>query len=137
MDTTALDVAFSRFGADVSDRPRAQWATAQDGSLVLVCLASRFSRPAAGVLRYSGVLVRGSARGSKTDGLRENLNAAHAAGTPVRLIIQTPRAAGMAGRVHMRPDLVGSVAGVEGDAFSVDFVRVQAPREPAPPRRKR
>jgi len=112
---------------------------AQDGSLVLVCQSSGFSRPRAGVLRYSAKLSLLPTRAAQVEGLRQGLDAARAADTPVRLIIQTPGVAGASSRIHIREDLVGSVAEFDGDAYSVDFVRL-APAEPepaAPSRRKR
>jgi hypothetical protein len=138
MDTVSLEVAFSRFGAQVDGR-RPLCATSGDGSLVLVCQSSGFSRPGAGVLRYSSVLSQSDAGRSHVDALRQGLVAASAAQTPVRLIIQTPAAGKMPGRVHLRADLVGNVSAFDGDAYSVDFVRPQVQEaEPAPrSRRKR
>ena len=138
MDTIPLDLAFSRLGATVAGRQRPQWAMAQDGSLVLVCQSSRFSRPDAGVLRYSAQLSLLS-RSAQVDALRVNLEAARAASTPVRLIIQTPATGRTSSRIHVRADLVGTVTEFDGDSYSVDFVRLpEAEAEPVvPARRKR
>ena len=136
MDTVSLDLAFSRLGAQVPGRQRLLCATAQDGSLVLVCKSSGFSRPGAGVLRYSAKLSLTSAARAHIESLRTGLGAASAGQTPVRLIIQTPSVAGAPGRVHLREDLVGSVSAFDGDAYSVDFVRAVV-EEPEPRRRGR
>jgi hypothetical protein len=136
MDTVLLDVAFSRLGADVGGQQRPISATALDGSLVLVCQSSQFSRPGPGVLRYSARLSQTVARTAQIQSLRLGLDAASSAGTPVRLIIRTAGVAGAATRVHMRTDLVGSVSGFDGDAYSVDFVRLPV-EKPARGARKR
>jgi hypothetical protein len=137
METVSLDIAFARLGAHVEGR-RPLCATAQDGSLVLVCQSSGFSRPDSGVLRYSASLSKTTAGRSQIAALRLGLGAATASGTPVRLIIQTPAAGRLPARVHMRADLVGSVSGFDGDAYSVDFVRPQVEEvEPAPRRRRK
>jgi len=139
MDTVSLELAFSRLGAKVTGSRRPVWATAQDGSLVLVCQSTGFSRPAPGVLRYSAMLSQLPVRSALVQGLREQLAAASSAGTPVRLIIQTPGAAGTSSRIHVRTDLVGNVAQFDGDAYNVDFVRVAEvePEPVVPVRRKR
>ena len=139
MDIVPLDLAFSRLGANVAGRQRPVWATAQDGSLVLVCISSGFSRPGTGVLRYSAKLSTSSARASQVEELRLGLGAASSGGTPIRLIIQTPGVGGASSRVHVRADLVGSIAEFDGDSYSVDFVRIEeaAPVPPARSRRKR
>lgn len=136
MDTVSVDVAFSRFGADVAGQQRPLSAIAQDGSLVLVCRSPGFSRPGPGVMRYSGKLSNLTASRARVESLRVSLDAANAARTPVRLIIQTPAAAGTPGRVHMRADLVGSVAEFDGDAYSLDFVRLDV-EDDLPPRGRR
>jgi hypothetical protein len=135
MDIVPLELAFSRLGVDVQGRQRLLSATAQDGSLVLVCQSSGFSRPGPGVLRYSARLSLIAGRMAQVKLLRAGLAAAATGGTPVRLIIQTPTSAGVSGRVHTRADLVGSVTEFDGDAYSVDFQRVEED-EPEPPPRK-
>jgi hypothetical protein len=127
MDTVPLDLAFSRLGADVGGRYRPLWATAQDGSLVLVCQSSGFSRSAPGVLRYSALLSRTPARASQLQGLRQTLDTACSGATAVRLIIQTPGVGKASSRFHVRADLVGSVTAFDGDAYSVDFVQLPDP----------
>ena len=138
MDSVSLDIAFSRLGADIP-RGRPLCVTARDGSLVMVCQSSGFNRPGAGVLRYSAVLSKLSGVRAHITALRETLNTAAAAHTPIRLIIQTSRADGDSNRIHIRADLIGSVSAFDGDAFSVDFVRIveEAPEPPSRGRRKR
>jgi hypothetical protein len=137
MNTLPLDLAFSRLGADVAGVHGPLCATAQDGSLVLVCRSSGFSRLGAGVLRYSAKLSQTLAGRSRIEALRLCLDAATSARTPVRLIIQTPGEGRASARIHTRADLVGSVAEFDGDAYSVDFVRLLAEEEAEPPPRSR
>lgn len=136
MDTVSLEQAFSRLGVQIAGR-RPLCATTGDGSLVLVCQSSGFSRPNAGVLRYSSVLSQTDAGRSHVEELRVGLAAASAGQAPVRLIIQTPGAGRIPARVHLRTDLIGSVSGFDGDAYSVDFVRPPVPEPQAPPRNRR
>src|SRR5690606_9130680 len=131
MDIVPLELAFSRLGVDVQGRQRPLSATAQDGSLVLVCQSSGFSRPGPGVLRYSARLSLIPGRMAQVKLLREGLSAASAGGTPVRLIIQTGKPGGGPGKLHTRADLVGSVTEFDGDAYSVDFQRIEED-EPEP-----
>ena len=138
MDAVSLELAFTRLGAQIAGR-RALCATALDGSFVMVCQSSGFSRPDIGVLRYSAKLSDSTAGRQHVEALRAGLGAANASRTPVKLIIQTPAAGRIPARVHTRADLVGNIAGFDGDAYSVDFVRlpVEEP-DPAPRgRRKR
>lgn len=136
MDSVPLDLAFTRLGANVAGRQRPVWANALDGSLVLVCESLGFSRPGAGVLRYSARLSEIPGRSARVPELRESLDAARSGGTPVRLIIQTRGVDGASSRIHVRADLIGSVAEFDGDAYCVDFVRPVDP-EVEPPVRKR
>jgi hypothetical protein len=135
MDTVSLNLAFSRLGADVP-RGRPLCAIAKDGSLVLVCQSSGFNRPSAGVLRYSAVLSLMPGVRAHIAALQKSLDAASAALTPIRLIIQTASANGASSRIHTREDLVGRVIAFDGDAYSVDFVRIVV-EEPEPPPRGR
>lgn len=139
MDSIPMELAFSRLGADVPDGPRSLCATAQDGSLVLVCRSSGFSRPGAGVLRYSAMLSRTVASKAQLAALRLGLDTALSASTVVRLIVLTLAVGSAPRRVHTRADLVGSVTTFDGDAYSVDFVRLveEEPEPAARGRRKR
>ena len=137
MDSISVDLAFSRLGADRAGQQRPLSGIAQDGSLVLVCQSAGFSRPDAGVLRYSAKLSETIARAAQVEPLRLGLDAANSARTPIRLIIKTPGIRGASARYHVRTDLVGSVAGFDGDAYSVDFVRVLEEEEPEPPTQRR
>ncbi len=131
MHTVSIDLAFSRLGASPPRGQRPLCATAQDGSLVLVCQSSGFTRPNVGVLRYSAKLSLITSGRPQIEALRLGLGAASSGGTPVRLIIRTRDLAGTSSTVHMRSDLVGSVTAFDGDAYSVDFVRL-VDEEPAP-----
>lgn len=138
MDIVPLEVAFARLGVNVQGRQRLLSARAQDGSLVLVCQSSGFSRPGPGVLRYSAKLSEIAGRSAQVKVLREGLGAASSGETPVKLIIQTPGTSGGPGKIHTRADLVGSVTTFDGDAYSVDFKRPVADEpEPAPRGRRR
>jgi hypothetical protein len=138
MDIVPLELAFSRLGVQVQGRQRLLSATAQDGSLVLVCQSAGFSRPGPGVLRYSAKLSEIPGRSAQVKVLREGLSAASTGGTPVRLIIQRREPGGGPGTIHTRADLVGSVKTFDGDAYSVDFQRlVEDEPEPAPRGRRR
>lgn len=142
MNAVTLDLAYARLGVELPQRKRPLCATAQDGSLVLVCQSAGFSRPSAGVLRYSAALSRITAPRVHIGALRTSLEAASAAGTPIRLIVQTLKFDGRSNRVHSRADLVGSIQAFDGDAYSVDFVRIAAEEaesspQSLPKRRKR
>jgi len=136
MNSVPLDIAFLRLGAHVSRGQRPLCATARDGSLVLVCQSSGFHRPGLGVLRYSGTLSGISRGDSHIAALRQGLDAASAARTPIRLIIRTPGGDGSSSRIHTRADLVGRICEFDGDAYIVDFVRI-VEEEPEPPSRGR
>ena len=134
MRIVPLDVAFSRLGAAPERRVRPLSARAQDGSLILVCRSAGFSRPAAGILRYSGQLSSMRGAQPQVSALRQELQAASTEGTPVRLIIQTPGAGGGSAQAHAREDLVGSVTAFDGDVYVVDFAR--SPTTSPPPVRR-
>jgi hypothetical protein len=139
MDIVPLDLAFLRFGADCAGRQRLMSATAQDGSLVLVCQSAGFTRPGTGVLRYSAQLSLISGRRPQVQALRQGLEAAHSSGAAVRLIIQTPGDGRTSTRHHVRADLTGRITAFDGDSYSVDFVReeVEAPEVEVRTKRKR
>ena len=136
MDSVSLQLAFSRLGVEIAGKRRPLCATATDGSLVMVCQSSGFSRPGVGVLRYSARLSMTVAAGINIEALRQGLNQALSGRTPIRLIIQTPGPERSGSKVHMRADLVGSVAAFDGDAYSVDFVPIAAKEPALPPPRK-
>lgn len=131
-----LELAFARYGVEQSNRQRLLSATALDGALMLVCQSSGFSRPAAGVLRYSATMSLMRAPRAHLTQLRTDIEAAWSGRTPIRLVIQTLRPEARSNRIHTRADLIGSVSAFDGDAFSVDFGRI-APEEsdPTPPKR--
>lgn len=135
MDHISIGQAFACFGADAAGRQRLLSATAGDGSLVLVCQSSGFSRPGIGVLRYTDQLPASKASPSRYTMLRTHLSDALSAGTDVRLIIQTIGTGRTSSRIHARPDLVGKVTGFDGNEYVVDFSRPPPP--PRPPKARR
>jgi hypothetical protein len=135
MNHLSMDRAFATFGADAAGQQRPLSATATDGSLVLVCRTGGFSRPGVGVLRYTAQLSTSRAPPSRLAALRLHINDALAAGTAVRLIIQTLKIGQSSGKTHVRPDLVGKVTGFNGDEYTVDFSRPLPP--PSEPRARR
>lgn len=137
MEKVSLEQAFLRLGVHAPGRQRLLSATALDGSLVMVCQATGFSRPDVGVLRYSAKLSLTTAARPQVEALRQGLNAASAGGTAVRLIIHTRGIKGSSSRIHVRTDLVGSVSAFDGDAYSVDFVRPAVPQPQRPPKIRR
>ena len=56
MENLSLEVAYGRYGAQIANKQRSLSALAADGSLVLTCKSEQFSRPGAGILRYSAQL---------------------------------------------------------------------------------
>ncbi|MET0292732.1 MAG: hypothetical protein ABW136_10245 [Steroidobacteraceae bacterium] len=132
-----LDLEFSRLGVALPLPRRSVCATAPDGTLVLVCKSSGFSRPSEGVLRFSAILSTMVAPNDRIDLLRNGLESASKLSTPVRVIIQTPATDKGTKRLHARADLVGSVSAFDGDAYSVDFVRAVAPEAKATEQRVR
>jgi hypothetical protein len=135
IDQVSMERAFSSFGADSAGRRRPLSATAQDGSLVLVCRSRGFSRPGVGVLRYTAQLSEEKASVSLLSTLRTHLNDALSAGTEVRLVIETLATERTASRIHVRPDLLGKVSEFDGNAYVVDFSRPAPP--PAEPKVRR
>jgi hypothetical protein len=86
-------------------------------------------------MRYTAQLSTSRAPPSRVAALRLHINDALAAGTVVRLIIQTLKTAQSPAKAHVRPDLVGKVVGFDGDEYTVDFSRPQPP--PTQPRIRR
>lgn len=125
MNQISLHRAFASFGAQTG-HTRLLSAMASDGSLVLVCNSSGFTRPDVGVMRYTAQLSTCATPQSRLAALRGHIGDAHAAGTIVRLIIET-FATGQSVRTHVRPDLVGKVIHFDGDEYQVDFSRPPPP----------
>ena len=128
MRVVPLDVAFARLGATPQRRVRPLSAPAEDGSLILVCRSDGFSRPAAGVMRYSARLSLLRSPPLQIDALRLELQSASTERTPVRLIIQTRGGERGSVKAHAREDLTGLVTAFDGDSYVVDFVRLQVDR---------
>jgi hypothetical protein len=137
MENLSLEVAYGRYGAQISNKQRSLSAIAADGSLVLTCLAGRFSRPGAGILRYSAQLSQEGGAASRVAELGANVQSARDSDAPVRAVVITPPK-GMVRRViHVRTDLVGKVVDFDGDTFAVDFTRPAPPMVESRGRRKR
>lgn len=136
IDSVSMERAFSSFGADSAGRRRPLSGMAEDGSLVLVCRSSGFTRPGVGVLRYTAQLSAETAANSQVSTLRKQLTDALSAGTEIRLVIETIATERSTARVHVRPDLPGKVSTFDGDAYVVDFARPPPP-PPAPKNRRR
>jgi hypothetical protein len=132
----SLELAYARYGAKLTNRFRGLSALAEDGSLVLSCPAGRFSRPGAGVLRYSSQLSEETASAHEVRSLREHLGTALSGGGTVRSVFITAARGTDPRVVHVRTDLIGKVVEFDGDTFKVDFTREQV-EERAPARRRR
>ena len=136
IDSVSMERAFSSFGADCAGRRRPLSGIAEDGSLVLVCRSSGFTRPGVGVLRYTALLSAETVASSQVSTLRKQLTTALSAGTEIRLVIETLATERSTARVHVRPDLPGKLSTFDGDAYVVDFSRPPPP-PPAPKHRRR
>jgi hypothetical protein len=136
LENLSLEVAYSRYGAQVSSRYRNLSSLAGDGSVVLSCFGGRFDRPQSGVMRYSAMISQESGSAKSLLALREHIEAAHAAGTIIRPVMITLGSAAIPRRVFVRPDLTGTVVSFDGDRFAVDFVRAEPVEQPKA-RRKR
>jgi len=125
-----LGEAFALYGAEGPRRASRLSAVGRDGAIVLACSSRRFSRPAAGVLRYEDVFSTESGTSEALRSLRENLERARKDGLAVRLIVitESTSAAKAASRIiHVRQDLVGSVVDLDNDHYVVDFVKAAEP----------
>jgi hypothetical protein len=127
MENLSLEVAYGRYGAQIANKQRSLSAMAADGSLVLTCLSGKFSRPGAGILRYSAQLSQEGGAASKVSELRTHLESARESGVDVRAVVVTPPKGIVRRVIHVRTDLVGKVMDFDGDSYVVDFTR------PAPP----
>lgn len=136
MENLSLEVAYGRYGAQISNKQRSLSAMAADGSLVLTCLAGRFSRPGAGILRYSGQLSQ-EGTSTRVAELGANVQSARDSGASVRAVVITPPRGIVRRVIHVRTDLVGKVIDFDGDAFVVDFTRPAPPMVETRGRRKR
>lgn len=130
MDNMNLAEAFALYGAEGPRRAPRMSALAQDGAVVLGCSSRRFSRPAAGVLRYEDTLSDEGVTAEALRSLRAHLELALKDSLPVRMIVITESAT--AGKpatrtVHVRQDLVGRVTNLDNERFVVDFVKADKP----------
>jgi hypothetical protein len=136
MENLSLEVAYGRYGAQITNKQRSLSAMAADGSLVLTCQSERFSRPGAGILRYSGQLSQ-EGTSTRVAELGAHLTSARDSGAPVRTVVITPPRGIVRRVIHVRTDLVGKIVDFDGDAFVVDFTRPAPPMVETRPRRKR
>jgi len=136
MENLSLEVAYGRYGAQITNKQRSLSAMAADGSLVLTCLSERFSRPGAGILRYSSQLSQEGAS-TRVAELGEHVQSARDSGATVRAVVITPPRGIVRRVIHVRTDLVGKIVDFDGDAFVVDFTRPAPPMVESRPRRKR
>jgi hypothetical protein len=131
MGNLSLEMAYARYGAQVTNKHRNLSSVATDGSLVITCPAERFSRPGIGVLRYSSQISGETSVAARVTALRAHVSAAHEAQTDVRPVILSAAPAVSEKRpVHVRTDLVGKVVAFDGDHFVVDFTRLTPVEEP-------
>jgi hypothetical protein len=136
MENLSLEVAYGRYGAQITNKQRSLSAMAADGSLVLTCQSERFSRPGAGILRYSGQLSQ-EGTSTRVAELGAHLQSARDADASVRAVVITPPRGIVRRVIHVRTDLVGKVIDFDGDAFVIDFTRPAPPMVESRPRRKR
>jgi hypothetical protein len=136
MENLSLEVAYGRYGAQISNKQRSLSAMAADGSLVLTCLSERFSRPGAGILRYSGQLSQ-EGTSTRVAELGAHVLSARDSGASVRAVVITPPRGIVRRVIHVRTDLVGKVIDFDGDSFVVDFTRPAPPLVEPRARRKR
>jgi hypothetical protein len=136
MENLSLEVAYGRYGAQITNKQRSLSAMAADGSLVLTCLSEKFSRPGAGILRYSGQLSQ-EGTSTRVAELGAHLQSARESDASVRAVVITPPRGIVRRVIHVRTDLVGKVVDFDGDAFVVDFTRPAPPMVESRPRRKR
>jgi hypothetical protein len=129
MANLSLDDAFAKYGGKPANRLHSLSAMADDGSMILGCVSTRFGHPSPGVLRYEDRLSRDPSRAPVLETLGTHLSLARDGKLPVRMIIiaSKPNDEGTGGReIHIRSDLVGSVVQFDGDHYIVDFVRAAA-----------
>jgi hypothetical protein len=136
MENLSLEVAYGRYGAQITNKQRSLSAMAADGSLVLTCLSERFSRPGAGILRYSGQLSQ-EGTSTRVAELGAHVLSARDSGASVRAVVITPPRGIVRRVIHVRTDLVGKVIDFDGDSFVVDFTRPAPPLVEPRARRKR
>jgi hypothetical protein len=136
MENLSLEVAYGRYGAQITNKQRSLSAMAADGSLVLTCQSERFSRPGAGILRYSGQLSQ-EGTSTRVAELGAHVLSARDSGASVRAVVITPPRGIVRRVIHVRTDLIGKIVDFDGDAFVVDFTRPAPPLVESRPRRKR
>ena len=136
MQNISLEVAYARYGAQVTSKQRNLSAIAKDGSLILSCPADRFSRPGIGILRYTAQLSQEAGVSKLVDSLRTHIQAAYTGNTDIHPVMITPPKGSMSRMVNVRPDLTGKVVEFDGDTFVVDFTRPVVEPPPKPGKRR-
>jgi len=131
-----LAEAYARYGAKLENRLRGLSAVAEDGAVVLTCETARLARPGIGILRFEGDISTGAPVARASALLREHLTLARDESRPVSMVIVTP-STGRSRNIHIRKDLIGSVASFDGEHYVVDFTRVPQPPRESKVRRKR
>jgi hypothetical protein len=131
-----LAEAYARYGAKLENRLRGLSACAADGSVVLTCETSQLARPGIGILRFEGDIPNEAPVARTSALLREHLTLARDEARRVSMVIVSP-STGRTRNIHIRKDLIGSVASFDGDHYVVDFTRVPQPPRESKVRRKR
>ena len=124
MNLSLID-AFSKFGAQPTNRLRGLSALAADRTQKHNSKQPYFGHPSRGVLRYEDRLSRESAESKDAQLLGQHLTLARDGALPVRMVVTSLEEKGgkSSRRCHVRTDLVGKVVTFDGDHFVIDFTR--------------
>ena len=124
---------FARYGAKPTNAMWAVSAQAADGSIVISCWSQYLSNPDKQTLRYTDTLSRWAANAVGNDLLRQHLQLAEQQSLPIRLVVATAQsklevdqgwdASKIEKTFHVKPEVIGSLASFDGDAFVIDFRR--------------
>jgi len=142
MPKLSFSECFKKYGARLANPMWAVSALAVDGSIVISCWSSYFSRPDAKTLRYTDTLSRWEGNAAGSNLLREHLQLAQNGQRPIRLVVATAQntlaldqgwdASKIEKTFHIKPELVGRLAEFDGDAFAIDFTALAPARDVAP-----
>jgi hypothetical protein len=132
MAKLSITDAFRRYGATLRNPQWSVSAWTPDGSLVVSLWDHHSRKGPPGTLEFSDSLDRWSGHGNKE--FRENIAKAHAARTPVRLVVaktnETTRveagedASTIGKEFFIREDLVGEVSELKGGQYVFRFRKV-------------
>lgn len=134
MPKPGISAAFARYGAKLKNVNWSVSAVAADGALVVSLWAQHLSTE-------NGALVCrdsfGRWRGPGNSEFRQRVTAAFVSQQPVRLVIARASDPGAVQRGEdasqqkkefgVREDLIGSVTAIDGDDYTITFVRKQPP----------